>query len=59
MWHGFIPESLDQLTEWVVEKFSQVPNKDISVPTYEGHPLTTSELMVGSSAVSCRKPLLK
>ncbi|KAG0165438.1 Insulinase (Peptidase M16) [Apophysomyces sp. BC1034] len=38
-------ESLDQLTAWVVEKFSGVPNKNLTVPTFKGHPLTATELM--------------
>ncbi|KAF7722305.1 Insulinase (Peptidase M16) [Apophysomyces ossiformis] len=38
-------ESLDQLTAWVVEKFSDVPNKDLKVPMSKGHPLSPSELM--------------
>ncbi|KAI9475636.1 MAG: Metalloenzyme, LuxS/M16 peptidase-like protein [Benjaminiella poitrasii] len=38
-------ESLDQLTEWVVEKFSNVVNKNITVPSFPGHPLTKNELM--------------
>ncbi|KAI7901194.1 Metalloenzyme, LuxS/M16 peptidase-like protein [Cokeromyces recurvatus] len=38
-------ESLDQLTEWVVEKFSDVVNKNISVPSFPGHPLTNNELL--------------
>ncbi|CAO3651050.1 unnamed protein product [Cunninghamella echinulata] len=38
-------ESLDQLTQWVVEKFSDVQNKSIEVPTFEGHPLTKNELL--------------
>lgn len=38
-------ESLDQLTDWVVEKFSSVTNKNIPVPAFEGHPLTKNEIM--------------
>ncbi|GBB86466.1 hypothetical protein RclHR1_01290010 [Rhizophagus clarus] len=37
-------ESLDQLTQWVVEKFSTIKNKSIPVPTFDGHPLTENEL---------------
>ncbi|KAI9096425.1 Metalloenzyme, LuxS/M16 peptidase-like protein [Phlyctochytrium arcticum] len=37
-------ESLDELTNWVVTRFSEVRNKDIQVPSFEGHPLTKSEL---------------
>ncbi|KAI9336687.1 Metalloenzyme, LuxS/M16 peptidase-like protein [Pilaira anomala] len=36
-------ESLDQLTEWVVEKFSNVINRNILVPSFEGHPLTENQ----------------
>jgi insulysin len=39
-------ESLDQLTQWAVEKFSAVKNKGIPVPTFEGHPLTENEMSV-------------
>ncbi|CAB4464914.1 unnamed protein product [Rhizophagus irregularis] len=38
-------EPLDQLSQWVIEKFSTVKNKSIPVPTFEGHPLTKNELM--------------
>ncbi|ORZ23200.1 Metalloenzyme, LuxS/M16 peptidase-like protein [Absidia repens] len=37
-------ESLDQLTQWVVDKFSNVQDKNIKIPTYPGHPLTQNEL---------------
>lgn len=37
-------ESLEQLTEWAVEKFSSVKNKSIPVPSFDGHPLTKNEL---------------
>ena len=40
------PESLDDLAEWVLDKFQHVPNKNIKIPVFEGHPLTESELMV-------------
>lgn len=36
---------MDQLTEWVVEKFASVINKNIPVPSFEGHPLTKNEIM--------------
>jgi insulysin len=39
-------ESLDQLLQWVIEKFSAIKNKNIPIPTFEGHPLTKNELMV-------------
>lgn len=32
-------ESVDQLTRWVVEKFSQVPNKACAAPSFPGSPL--------------------
>ncbi|KAI9321267.1 Metalloenzyme, LuxS/M16 peptidase-like protein [Dichotomocladium elegans] len=38
-------ESLDQLTEWAVEKFNDVRNKGIEPPRFPGHPLTQNELM--------------
>lgn len=36
---------MDQLTDWVVEKFSGVTNKNIPAPSFEGHPLTQNEVM--------------
>lgn len=39
-------ESLDQLTEWAVDKFNDVRNKGIEPPKFPGHPLTEKELMV-------------
>jgi insulysin len=41
-------EPLDQLTQWVVEKFSAVRNKNLLVPTFGGSPLTENQLKVGS-----------
>ncbi|KAI9477913.1 MAG: Metalloenzyme, LuxS/M16 peptidase-like protein [Benjaminiella poitrasii] len=38
-------ESLDQLTEWAVDKFKHVRNKNIEAPSFPGHPLTENELM--------------
>ncbi|KAI8581774.1 hypothetical protein K450DRAFT_231119 [Umbelopsis ramanniana AG] len=38
-------ESLDELAEWVLDKFQHVPNKNIQPPIFEGHPLTEKELM--------------
>ncbi|KAI8982604.1 Metalloenzyme, LuxS/M16 peptidase-like protein [Pilobolus umbonatus] len=38
-------ESLDQLTEWAVDKFNDVRNKNIDAPSFHGHPLTQNELM--------------
>ncbi|KAF7728621.1 Insulinase (Peptidase M16) [Apophysomyces ossiformis] len=37
-------ESLDQLTDWAVEKFKDVRNKAINPPSFDGHPLTKNEL---------------
>ncbi|KAI8375164.1 Metalloenzyme, LuxS/M16 peptidase-like protein [Blakeslea trispora] len=37
-------ESLDQLTEWIVDKFSPIVNKNIPLPSYSGLPLTENEL---------------
>ncbi|KAJ3134921.1 Insulinase (Peptidase M16) [Geranomyces variabilis] len=36
-------ESLDELQELAVSKFSAVKNKNISVPSFPGHPLTAAE----------------
>ncbi|OBZ83270.1 Insulin-degrading enzyme [Choanephora cucurbitarum] len=38
-------EPLDQLTEWAVDKFKDVRNKNIDPPSFPGHPLTKNELM--------------
>ncbi|KAG2190397.1 hypothetical protein INT46_004590 [Mucor plumbeus] len=38
-------ESLDELTEWAVDKFKSVRNKGIEPPSFPGHPLTKNELM--------------
>ncbi|KAK9711990.1 metalloprotease, partial [Basidiobolus ranarum] len=37
-------ESLDKLTDWVVNKFSPIQNKSIAVPEFPGSPLTPLEL---------------
>ncbi|CAG8742754.1 12068_t:CDS:10, partial [Acaulospora morrowiae] len=37
-------DSLDQLTQWVVEKFSDIKNKNLPIPTFGGHPFTEREL---------------
>jgi hypothetical protein len=42
----FFLESLDQMTTWAVEKFKDVRNKSIDPPAFEGHALTSNELMV-------------
>ncbi|KAK6354672.1 Insulinase (Peptidase M16) [Orbilia brochopaga] len=37
-------ESLDEMESWVVELFSDIKNKDLPVPTFQGAPLTATEL---------------
>ncbi|KAJ1845482.1 metalloprotease, partial [Coemansia sp. RSA 2708] len=37
-------DSLDQLTEWAVAKFSAILSKGLTKPLFKGHPLTTSEM---------------
>ncbi|PIA15917.1 a-pheromone processing metallopeptidase Ste23 [Coemansia reversa NRRL 1564] len=37
-------DSLDQLAEWVVDKFSHIKSKGLTKPLFEGHPLTSSEM---------------
>ncbi|CAO3593944.1 unnamed protein product [Absidia cylindrospora] len=37
-------ESLDTLTDWAVDKFKDVRNKNIDPPSFDGHPLTEKEL---------------
>ncbi len=39
-------ESLDQLQEWVVDKFSAIKNKELKAPDFEGKPFTEKELQV-------------
>ena len=43
-------ESLDQLQEWVVEKFSAVKNKNVDPPNFEGKPYTKKELQAQRSS---------
>ncbi|KAG0325326.1 Insulinase (Peptidase M16) [Dissophora globulifera] len=38
-------ESLDQLAEWAVEKFSAVENRGITPPAYPSPPLTSKEML--------------
>ncbi|KAL0093600.1 ubiquinol-cytochrome c reductase core subunit 2 [Phycomyces blakesleeanus] len=38
-------ETLEELTEWTVEKFKDVRNKGIDPPSFPNHPLTKNELM--------------
>lgn len=45
-----LTESLDQMTTWAVEKFKDVRSKDIDPPAFDGHALTSNELMVGICA---------
>ncbi|KAJ1959317.1 metalloprotease, partial [Dipsacomyces acuminosporus] len=37
-------DSLDQLTEWAVSKFSQIESKGMTKPLFKGHPLTKNEV---------------
>ncbi|PIA16735.1 STE23-like protein [Coemansia reversa NRRL 1564] len=37
-------DSLDQLAEWVVNKFSHIKSKGLTKPLFEGHPLTSNEM---------------
>lgn len=39
-------EDLDTLQQWVVELFSEVKNKDLPSPRWEGQPFTEKELLV-------------
>lgn len=39
-------ESLDQLEQWVVDKFSSVKNKSLKPPEFKGKPFTEKELQV-------------
>lgn len=39
-------ESLDQLEEWVVDKFAGVEDKNVKAPEFEGRPYTEKELQV-------------
>ena len=54
MYAVIILESLDQLTDWAVEKFKDVRNKGIEPPSFPGHPLTEKELMVRQSFLDRR-----
>lgn len=38
-------ESIAQLTEWVVEKFSSISNKSIDVPEFPVHPFSKDQLL--------------
>lgn len=48
---SLLQESLDQLTEWAVEKFKDVRNKSIEPPSFPDNPLTKKELMVESDCI--------
>jgi hypothetical protein len=37
------------MTTWAVEKFTDVRNKSIDPPAFEGHALTSNELMVSGN----------
>ena len=39
-------EPLEQLEQWVVDKFAGVKNKDLKPPNFEGTPFTEKELLV-------------
>jgi insulysin len=39
-------ESLDQLEDWVVSKFSNVKNKNLNAPNFPGKPFTEKEMQV-------------
>lgn len=43
-------EPLDQLQEWVVDKFRAVKDKNLKPPDFEGKPYTEKELQVGRQA---------
>ena len=45
-------ESLDQLQEWVVDKFFAVKNKELKAPNFEGKPFTEKELQVLKTSCS-------
>lgn len=42
-------ESLDQMEQWVIDKFSSVKNQDLNPPDFEGAPYTEKELQVHNS----------
>lgn len=44
-------EDLDTLQNWVVEMFSDVKNKDLPSPNWEGQPFTEKELLVRHSPI--------
>lgn len=42
-------EDLDTLEKWVVEMFSEVKNKDLPSPRWDGQPFTEKELLVSTA----------
>ena len=42
-------EDLDTLQKWVIEMFSEVKNKDLPSPRWEGQPYTEKELLVSAT----------
>lgn len=46
LFESFFIDTLDQLTEWAVEKFSSVRNLGISPPAYLNSPWTSKEILV-------------
>eukprot|EP01121_Diplochlamys_sp_Union-15-3_P012400 TRINITY_DN3708_c0_g1_i4.p1 TRINITY_DN3708_c0_g1~~TRINITY_DN3708_c0_g1_i4.p1 ORF type:complete len:951 (+),score=168.25 TRINITY_DN3708_c0_g1_i4:43-2895(+) len=47
-------ESLDQLERWVKEKFSDIPNKSVTLPGFNGRPLSEPNLKRKYSVVSIK-----
>lgn len=39
-------ESLDELTTWAVELFSEIKNKHTAIPSFPGHPITSTQCQV-------------
>ena len=46
-------ESIEELTEWAIEMFSEIKNKDTPVPSFPGHPLTKEQCQT----LVCVKPV--
>ena len=44
-------EPLDELEQWVVDKFAAVENKNTEAPNFDGRPLTAGEFQVKSPRV--------
>lgn len=47
-------EPLDQLEAWTVELFAAIPNKDVPLPTFPGHPLSPETLQTRVDVVPVR-----